>query len=189
MIMVIAERNMMMTYAECVDRFGTRYQTKKKINTDSLFLIERGIYAEQPDVPEIAVLAHKYPRAVFTMQTAFYFHDMTDVIPEKYDLATGRNAAKITDNRVKQHFYPDNILQEGADTFPYMGYDLIMYNRERMLIELIRYKSKLPYDYYKEILLNYRRILPSLNIQKIQDYAILVPKSDTVLSVLQTEVF
>ena len=25
-----------------------------------------------------------------------------------------------------------------------------------MLVELIRYKSKLPYDYYKEIVLNYQ---------------------------------
>ena len=41
--------------------------------------------------------------------------------------------------------------------------------KERMLVELIRYKSKLPYDYYKEIVLNYRRILPTLDVQEIQD--------------------
>lgn len=60
---------------------------------------------------------------------------------------------------------------------------------EWMLIELVRYKSKLPFEYYKEIILNYRKILPTLNIQKIQDYALLAPKSNKVLEILQMEVF
>ena len=57
-----------------------------------------------------------------------------------------------------------------------------------MLVELLRYKSKLPFDYYKEILLNYRKLLPRLNVQDIQDYALESPKSNKVLEALQTEV-
>jgi hypothetical protein len=58
-----------------------------------------------------------------------------------------------------------------------------------MLIELIRYKSKLPFNYYKEILNNYRRLLPQLNPEKIRDYAEAVPKKDTVIKILRTEVY
>ena len=58
-----------------------------------------------------------------------------------------------------------------------------------MLIELVRYKSKLPFDYYKEVLLNYRKILPQLNIQKIQDIALEAPKSNKILEILRLEVF
>ena len=57
-----------------------------------------------------------------------------------------------------------------------------------MLIELVRYKSKLPFDYYKEIVLNYRKLLPQLNIQKVQDYALIAPKSNKVMDTLQMEV-
>lgn len=57
-----------------------------------------------------------------------------------------------------------------------------------MLVELIRYKSKLPYDYYKEIVLNYRRILPTLDVQGIQDLTLAAPKSNKVFEVLQAEV-
>lgn len=57
-----------------------------------------------------------------------------------------------------------------------------------MLIELLRYKSKFPFDYYKEIILNYRKILPRLNIQMIQDYAFAAPKSGKVLDTLRMEV-
>ena len=63
-----------------------------------------------------------------------------------------------------------------------------MYSKERMLIELLRYKSKLPYDYYKEVILNYRKIMPGLNIQMIQDYAYDAPRSGKIMERLQTEV-
>lgn len=56
-----------------------------------------------------------------------------------------------------------------------------------MLIELLRYKSKLPFDYYKEVLLNYRKIMPRLSVQDVQEYALMVPKSDKVLRTLQLE--
>ena len=57
-----------------------------------------------------------------------------------------------------------------------------------MLIELLRYKSKLPFDYYKEVLLYDRRIMPQLNIQMIQDYACEAPKSGKIMETLQMEV-
>ena len=53
-----------------------------------------------------------------------------------------------------------------------------IFDRERMLIELVRYKSKLTYNYYKEIFGNYRRLLPQLDPEKIRDYAEAVPKSE-----------
>ena len=179
----------MMSHAECLKHYGTSYKIKKKLETGELYQIEKGIYAEEKNVPELAVLAYKYPKAILTMRNAFYYHGLTDVIPEEYDFATNRDAAKITDKRVKQYFYPGDFLEDGAEVVNYKGYDIVVYGKERMLIELIRYKSKLPYDYYKEILLNYRKILPTLNTQKIQDYALSSPKSDMILECIQTEVF
>jgi hypothetical protein len=57
-----------------------------------------------------------------------------------------------------------------------------------MLVELLRYKTKLSYDFYKEVILNYRKILPTLNIQELQDLALDAPKSAKVLDLLQSEV-
>lgn len=116
-------------------------------------------------------------------------HGLTDVIPEEYDLATDRNAAKIHDKRVKQYFYPSNFFNQGIEKTDYRGFPIRIYGKERMLIELLRYKSKLPFDYYKEILLNYRKILPQLDIQAIQDYVCDSPKSGKIIEMLQMEVF
>jgi len=71
----------------------------------------------------------------------------------------------------------------------YKGFNLRIFNRERMLIELIRYKSKLEYNYYKEILGNYRRILPQLNPEYIRDYAEMMPKSGMIIRTLSSEVY
>ena len=79
-------------------------------------------------------------------------------------------------------------MDQGIETTIYKGYPIRVYNKERMLIELLRYKSKLPFDFYKEVLLNYRKILPKLNIQEIQDYAMDAPKSSKIMETLQMEV-
>jgi len=58
-----------------------------------------------------------------------------------------------------------------------------------MLIELLRFKNKLPYDYYKEILRNYREIIYDLDIEQIQEYAAEFPKSKMISEALDREVF
>ena len=178
----------MKSRAKCLEEYGSDYFIEKRIEEGELFKVEKGIYSKKKYVPEIAIYAYKYPRAVMTMKSAFYFHGLTDVIPDECDLATTRNDAKIKNKRVKQYFIQDNFFEVGIETVNYKGYDIRIYSKERMLIELVRYKSKLPFDYYKEIILNYRRILPKLDIQKIQDYALMAPKSNKVLEILQMEV-
>jgi hypothetical protein len=148
----------------------------------------RVVHSEEKDVPYLALLHFKYPNAIVTMSTAFYLHGLTDVIPDCYDLATDRDAVKIRDKKVRQFFLQREVCDLGSETMDYKGYEIRIFCKERMLIELIRYKSKLPMDYYKEILLNYRKMMPVLNVQLIQDYAVASPKSSRVLEILQTEV-
>lgn len=178
-----------MTREQCLQEYGSDYYIQKRIESGELFHIEKGIYSKKKYVPEIALLSYKYGNAVITMKTAFYIYGMTDVMPDKCDLATTRDAAKIMDKRVKQYFVPPCFFAEGISRMDYKGYSVQIYSKERMLIEALRYKSKLPFDYYKEIVLNYRKILPQLNIQTIQDIALAAPKSDKIMEILQMEVF
>ena len=64
-----------------------------------------------------------------------------------------------------------------------------IYDRERMLIELLRFKNSLPFDYYKEILGNYRNHIYELDIERIQEYASVFPKSKMISDTLDAEVF
>ena len=180
---------MLKTRSECIKEYGSDYFINQLINEGKLFRIEKGIFSENEHIPELAILSYKYPKAVITMDTAFYLYGLTDEVPDICTMATKREAAPISDKRVKQIFLPRDIIDQGKMTMDYKGYDLQIFDRERMLIELVRYKSKIPFNYYKEILRNYRRILPQLNTEKIRNYAEAVPKSDLVIRTLRTEVY
>lgn len=173
---------------ECLAEYGSDYMIQKRVKEGKLFEVGKAVYSKNAHVPELAVLSYQYPQAVITMRTAFYLHGLTDVIPDSYDFATKRDAAKIRNKQVKQYFAPDGFFDQGAETLDYKGYQVHIYNKERMLIELLRYKSKLPFDYYKEILQNYRKIIPTMNMQIIQDYIYAAPKNGRIMELLQMEV-
>ena len=138
---------------------------------------------------QLVLVCYKYPNAIVTLNTAFYLYGLTDEIPDEHFLATKREAAPISDKRVRQIFMPKALLAIGKTTIEEKGYPIPVFDKERMLVELIRYKSKLPFGYYKEIIGNYRRILPQLNPEKIRDYAEVMPKSDMIVRTLKTEVY
>lgn len=180
---------MILTYNQCLDKYSSDYHIKKMIDSGAIHKIEKGIYSNEPFVSELAVISFKFPDAVFTLNSAFYFYDLTDVIPDHYYLATDRNASKIRDMRVKQIFEHPVLVEVGLTTKIHKGVKIRIYDREKMLMELIRNKVKLPYDYYKEIINRYRSIIGDLDIEKIQDYATWLPKSKMLLETLQKEVF
>ena len=92
----------MKSRAECLAEYGSDYRIQQKVNAGELFKVGKATYSEKEHVPELAVLSHQFPHAVVTMHNAFYYYGLTDVIPDEYDLATDRDAAKIRDKRVRQ---------------------------------------------------------------------------------------
>jgi hypothetical protein len=180
---------MIYTYKECKEKWSSNYQIKKQIAAGSLFQIEKGIYSDTPDVSTLAVISTKYPKAIFTMDSAFYYHELTDVIPDEYHIATDKHSIYISDKRIRQYYIPSDILNTGVTTMTRRDATIRIYDKERMLIELLRYKNKLPFDYYKEILGNYRNLIYELDIERIQEYAATFPKTKMISEALDAEVF
>ncbi len=56
--------------------------------------------------------------------------------------------ARLTDVRMTQVFSSEKLFIVGLSKITYAGVELRIYNKEHMLIELFRNKSKFPYDYY-----------------------------------------
>ena len=180
---------MLLDYADCASQYANAYQISQALHDKRLFRIERGIYATTPHVSELAIIQKKYPKAIFTMDSAFYYHGLTDTIPTKYYLTTDKDSSKIKDNRVKQSFENSDYLELGKEDAEVDGVTVKMYSKERMLVELVRNKNKIPFDYYKEIISSYRKIINKLDIQAVQEYAKLLPKTNKVIDTLELEVF
>ena len=73
---------MIMTYKECIERLNGVNPFRQALSEGRLYKLEKGIYSNNKYESELSILAHKYPKAVLTLNSAFYYHGLTDVIPE-----------------------------------------------------------------------------------------------------------
>lgn len=181
---------MLMSFPECLERYGTEYAMRKAIAGGELHRIEKGVYSDRPGhVAEEEILRKKYPDSVLTLQSAFMYHSFSDTVPDLYSLATGPKAAVISDRRVKQYFMPDGTLEIGRMEMDYDGVKIVVYDLERLLIELMRFRTKLPFDYYKEVVKSYRENVDKIYPAKIDDYLEAFPRRDAIEDAIDREVF
>lgn len=52
-------------------------------------------------MPELEIIMKKYPNAILTLNSAFYYYGLTDTIPDHDYVATPKSNRKIEDVRVK----------------------------------------------------------------------------------------
>ncbi len=179
---------MILSYKEAVEKYGNEYKLSQAVADQRVFKQESGIYSTDPYESELAIITKKYPKTVLAGEYAFYFHGLTNLVPEKYDLATPSKAAKISDPRVRQIYINNDYFAFGIVEKDIDGTIVRVYDKERMLIELLRNKNSMPYDLYKEIIMNYRQIINDLDIRRIQEYAASFPKSKMITRALDEEV-
>ncbi len=179
---------MILTYKQCIERYGSDYMIKKEINEERLFQKEKGFYSDKELCSELELIVAKYPRAVFTGESAYYYYGLTDVIPDYYHLATRRGDTRIKEKRVKQTFVNDDLFEIGKCSMEYQNTKIQIYSRECLLVDLVRFKNKMPFDYYKEVIGNYRRIIDDLDFFSIEDYAGMLKQSKKIMDVIQLEV-
>ncbi|MCL2080140.1 MAG: hypothetical protein FWH17_09965 [Oscillospiraceae bacterium] len=181
---------MMFTHKELEKFFKSDYQIKKKIADGEIHKIDRGLYSDTPSVHPLEVITKKYPHAIFTMDSAFYFHGLTDVIPQKMHLAVIRTATRrIAYNNIAAVYVLEKLLNIGKTQIIFDGVSINIYDKERMLIELIRSKKRMAFDYYKEVINSYRTIVKELDTRAIEDYAMEFDTDEYIFKAIQEEVF
>ena len=179
---------MILTYKECIEKYGSDYQIKKEMKAGKLFQKEKGYYSLQKSCSEIEMIITKFPRAIYTGESAYYYFGLTDVIPDKHYLATKRTDSRIKDENVRQVFVKDDIFEIGKTKMEYRGLIFSIYGQERLLVDLIRTKSKLPFDYYKEIIGSYRSRAESMDFFLIEEYASKFRTKKAIMNAIQLEI-
>lgn len=174
-------------YKELLENGLNRYQIEKKVANKELYKIERGIYSDEEFPSELSIISKKYPKAILTLNSAFFYYELTDKILEYYYLATDKKARSIENKNIKQIFTKAELLNIGLTKMTIEDTEVNIYDKERMLIELVRYKSKLPYELYKEVLNNYRKIKDKLDFIKLYKYAQNFNKT-YIIKTIETEV-
>ena len=104
-------------------------------------------------------------------------------------LATKQTSIRINEEDIKQYFVDDEIFEIGKTILKVENTEINIYNKERMLVELIRKKNQLPFDYYKEIVNNYRKIANDLDTFKIAEYISYYKNEEILFDRLQSEIY
>ena len=161
---------MLMPYVEAVKEFGTGYKLKKAVEEGAIYKVSPGIYARQAAVSDMEKFQMKYKTAIFTMDSAFYFLGLTDVVPDKWHIATARNSTRLPKDNVHQYFEAAKFYGIGKSIVEFNGAQLRCYDQERMLLELVRHRKTMPFDLYKEIVQSYRQSYNNIDYGKLDDY-------------------
>lgn len=180
---------MLFTYKELLVQYKSQYNISKLLLAGQLFKIDDKLYSDTENVSKLAILSKRYPETIITMNSAFYYHSLTDDIPTKCHLVSKRNGTKIKDSYVVQTFESADTFSLGKQSLEIRDAIVNIYSKERMLIELIRNKNKLPFDYYKELISSYRRIIDDLDISQVEEYAFSIYRGEYILNTIQMEVF
>lgn len=180
---------MLYTYNELLIKYKSAYQINKAVKENKIYKIEKGLYSDKPNAHYLDIIIKKYPYGVVASFSAYYYYNLTDVIPNKIHLATPRNSRMINSNKIKQIRIKEELYNLGKTKIEYEGIIINIYNRERLLIELARNKNSIGYDLYKEIIYSYRKISHTLDIQKIEEYVTYFINGDKIFEIIQDEVF
>lgn len=180
---------MILKYKDVIKRYGSDYQAKKAIEKGELTKIDKGFYADKEFFEYLDLMEKKYPRGVICGDSAYYYHDLTDHVPDKLYLSTNRNDTKIHNDEIKQVFSKEDFFNLGVTSMEIDGVVVKIYDKERMLCELMKNRKKMPFDYYKEIVNNYRQIVDDLDSSKISEYLKYYKNNFELLDAMQREVF
>lgn len=97
---------MLYNYKEVIEIYGTDYKLKQAIANKKIYRIESGIYSNKKDnFTMYELVLKKYPSAFLVKNSALYHIGFIEEEPDIIHLGTARNALRIRDKRVKQHFY------------------------------------------------------------------------------------
>jgi len=162
---------MLYYYNELLKSGLTRYEIEKQLKLKQIYKVTNGIYSNEIEPHELEVILKKFPNTVVTLNSAFFHYGLTDKIPDFYYLATKRDENKIEFVEVKQIFMKKEYLKVGVTITNIENIKVPIYDKERMLIELMRYRTKLSYELYKEVINNYRKIKEDLDFIKLYKYA------------------
>lgn len=136
--------------------------------------IERGLYIDSNKMEDsYFIFQYKCPKAVFSHETALYFHDLSDRTPIEIMITvpSGYNSRLLKDNNYKFSYIKNELYELGKIMIktPY-GNDVYCYDIERTICDIIRDKNKIEKYQFIDALKRYSD-LKIKDILKLYNYA------------------
>lgn len=164
------------------------YQIKKKVEVGELYMIQKGVYSTTKEYNYFDYIARKHPNAVFTLETACYCYGLLKEEPNIYKVATKQKDRKMKEENIKQIFMTDTLYYLGINTITFQNVAIQIYDLERLLIDVVRNKTNIEYNTYKQIIKSYQRLAKLLNKKRLAEYLPFF-KDPRILERIEREVY
>ncbi|MGN0513051.1 MAG: abortive phage infection protein [Lachnospiraceae bacterium] len=138
--------------------------------------IAHGVYAVSDVWLDAMYLLHlRCSQAIFSHESALFFHDLTDREPMQYVITvrTGYNPTKLKEDGIQVYTVKKELHEVGIVWVktPF-GNEVRTYNMERTVCDVIRSRSNMEMQTYQDALKEYFR-RKDKNLRRLMDYAAL----------------
>jgi predicted transcriptional regulator of viral defense system len=151
-----------------------RIYLQKMVAEGQLERVGRGIYVSVNSIEdELFAMQTKYPKLVYSHETALYLHELTDRTPFDYSVSvpSGYKVVGKVADRFKVFYIKKELHQLGIETVSSNhGNPIIIYNIERTICDLVRSRNRIDIQIFNEALKRFVR-LKSVDYLKLMDYA------------------
>ena len=132
------------------------YAKKRKLEQ-----VAHGVYASEDAWIDAMFLIHlRCGQAVFSHNTALFFHDLTDREPSPYSITVkrGYNPSRLKADGICVYTVKDDLYKVGLTTAqtPF-GHIVPAYDMERTICDVLRYRNELEMQIFQDALKQYAR--------------------------------
>lgn len=165
------ENNGLLTYKEMIESGITKRQIKAFEVDQILTKVAKGFYYHKDYLEDKMFVYQKAnSNLIYSHETAAYLLDMTDRYPRKYSVTTYANNHPKISNIVNLFFVKKELLDLGKTVvMNNAGNEVVTYDKERTVCDVIRHKDKIELQVYSEVMQNYFN--SKVNLNKLTKYA------------------
>jgi predicted transcriptional regulator of viral defense system len=178
-------------FAKMSELRANSFQTRdiaKLVKDGKLLKVKAGLYR----LPEINIttninaslvdVSHAVPNGVIALASALAHYGLTTFIPAEIYVAIPMSAKppKIGYPPVRFFYYPDRFYRSGIEVIKTSAGSVRIYNQEKTICDMFRYRDKIGENLALESLKNYLR-RKGANIRKLSEYAVIC-RVKTVIS-------
>lgn len=151
-----------------------RTYLQKMVAEGKLERVDRGIYVSTDAIEdELFSMQTKYPKLIYSHETALYLHGLSDRTPFEYSASvpSGYKVVGSVADRFKIYYIKKELHELGVETIRSShGNPIRTYNVERTICDLIRSRSRIDVQILNDALKRFVK-LKSADLSILMDYA------------------
>lgn len=130
------------------------------VESGDLVRIKNGYYTDRIDrFSEEALVAELFPDALLCMESALYAYGYIKQKPFGWRLAVDKNTSKsrfkMDYPKIVPYYTEPEVLERGKISIEWMGQNFLIYDKERLICDCLKYESKMDRQDFKEALQSY----------------------------------